>query len=176
MTELTKFWSGPGLNVCIKCVFKNVVKHSVKSQMAYTPAQATKRVTVTRALQHLAEVFVRGAVQFILERVRNQTLKVSVIRTVGVLYYTKQSITHWLQDRLQWKSTQREHALPRLTVIFPLWNFSCLNYWLFLIRNFRSKFSRCTTYDMIRYDTRCYFNVRSKADISQLNLPHGTDN
>ena len=26
---------------------------------------------------------------------------------------------------------------------------------------------------VIRYDTRCYFNVRSKADISQLNLPHG---
>jgi len=31
-------------------------------------------------------------------------------------------------------------------------------------------------YDTIRYDTRCYCNVRSKADISQLNLPHGTDN
>jgi len=28
----------------------------------------------------------------------------------------------------------------------------------------------------IRYDTRCYFNVRWKADISQLYLPHGTDN
>ena len=28
----------------------------------------------------------------------------------------------------------------------------------------------------IRYDTRCYFNVRSKADIRPLNLPHGTDN
>ena len=28
----------------------------------------------------------------------------------------------------------------------------------------------------IRYDTRCYFNVRSKADTTQLNLPHGTDN
>ena len=28
----------------------------------------------------------------------------------------------------------------------------------------------------IRYDTRCYFNVRSKADASQLNLPHGTNN
>jgi len=27
-----------------------------------------------------------------------------------------------------------------------------------------------------RHDTRCYFNVRSKADTSQLNLPHGTDN
>jgi len=25
----------------------------------------------------------------------------------------------------------------------------------------------------IRYDTRCNFNVRSKADMSQLNLPHG---
>ena len=31
-------------------------------------------------------------------------------------------------------------------------------------------------YDTIRYDTRCYFNVRSKADMSQLNLPHGNDN
>ena len=31
-------------------------------------------------------------------------------------------------------------------------------------------------YDTIRYDTRCCFNVRSKADMSQLNLPHGTDN
>ena len=28
----------------------------------------------------------------------------------------------------------------------------------------------------LRYDMRCYFNVCSKADISQLNLPHGTDN
>ena len=28
----------------------------------------------------------------------------------------------------------------------------------------------------LRYDTRCYINVRSKAGISQLNLPHGTDN
>ena len=31
-------------------------------------------------------------------------------------------------------------------------------------------------HNTIRYDTRCYFNVRSKADVSQLNLPHGTDN
>jgi len=28
----------------------------------------------------------------------------------------------------------------------------------------------------IRYDTRCYFNVRSKADTTQLNLPHETNN
>ena len=38
--------------------------------------------------------------------------------------------------------------------------------------------ARRIRYDTIRYDTRCYFNVRSKADIglSQLNLPHGNDN
>ena len=35
---------------------------------------------------------------------------------------------------------------------------------------------RKTLYDTIRYDTRCYFNVRSKANMSQLNLPHGTNN
>ena len=29
---------------------------------------------------------------------------------------------------------------------------------------------------LLRYDTRCYFNVHSKADMSQLNLPHGNDN
>jgi len=28
----------------------------------------------------------------------------------------------------------------------------------------------------IRYDTRCYFHVRSKGDMNQLNLPHGTKN
>ena len=33
-----------------------------------------------------------------------------------------------------------------------------------------------TAHFTIRYDTRCYFNVRSKANTSQLNLPHGNDN
>ena len=41
-------------------------------------------------------------------------------------------------------------------------------------------FSQCriklTCLTIAVYDTRCYFNVRSKADISQLNLRHGTDN
>ena len=31
-----------------------------------------------------------------------------------------------------------------------------------------------TTY-ITQYDTTCYSNVRSKADMSQLNLTHGTD-
>ena len=29
---------------------------------------------------------------------------------------------------------------------------------------------------LLSYDTRCYFNVRSKANMSRLNLPHGNDN
>jgi len=29
---------------------------------------------------------------------------------------------------------------------------------------------------VIRYHTRCCYNMQSKADMSQLNLPHGTDN
>ena len=32
--------------------------------------------------------------------------------------------------------------------------------------------SQLSLYNQLRYDTRCYFNVRSKADLSQLNLPH----
>jgi len=31
-------------------------------------------------------------------------------------------------------------------------------------------------YTLSTYDTTRYYNVRSKADMSQLNLPHGTDN
>ena len=30
-----------------------------------------------------------------------------------------------------------------------------------------------TRHDTIQHDTGCYFNVRSKADMGQLNLPHG---
>jgi len=40
----------------------------------------------------------------------------------------------------------------------------------------RSVSDSTASWNWIRYDTRCYFNVRSKADMSQLNLPHGADN
>ena len=33
-----------------------------------------------------------------------------------------------------------------------------------------------TDNNTIQNDTRCYFNVRSKADMTQLNLPHGNAN
>ena len=47
---------------------------------------------------------------------------------------------------------------------------------VFAYRYYRDKHMKYNHRGTIRHDTRCYFNVRSKADISQLNLPHGTDN
>ena len=44
------------------------------------------------------------------------------------------------------------------------------------VRSFFSLYVQCAMSLAIRYDSRCYFNVRSKADMSQLNLPHGNNN
>ena len=57
----------------------------------------------------------------------------------------------------------------------------CVNHYaLYLVYNViinKNKYSAIwymlTVWLTIRYDMRCYFNVSSKADISQLNLPHG---
>jgi len=72
------------------------------------------------------------------------------------------------------------------TVEFPMTHNHVTNYAVIFANKLRSptthargipkKIVRSECAKLIRYDTRCYFNVRSKADISQLNLPHGTDN
>jgi len=38
------------------------------------------------------------------------------------------------------------------------------------------EFNRGSSRPSLRYNTRCYFSVRSKADMSRLNLPHGNGN
>ena len=43
-------------------------------------------------------------------------------------------------------------------------------------KNNKTKLCLIKHWITIRYDTRCNFNVRSKADMSRLNLPHGNDN
>jgi len=58
------------------------------------------------------------------------------------------------------------------TCIWPSW---CRCHSL-SVASVKSRLVLLFWYDTIRYDTRWYFNVRSKADKSQLNLPHGTDN
>ena len=53
-----------------------------------------------------------------------------------------------------------------------IWTFFVFNFcFVYILRDGLLSVAVAT----IRHDTRCYFNVRSKADISQLNLPHGTD-
>ena len=47
---------------------------------------------------------------------------------------------------------------------------------LFITDSLISLHATVQFHDTIRYDTRCYINVRSKANMSQLNLPHATDN
>ena len=77
----------------------------------------------------------------------------------------------FLSPNQQCQSTEGKRWLLNTTVSKQQWckktNFNRFT------RPNRTLVLQCFT---IRYDTRCYFNVRSKADISQLNLPHGTDN
>ena len=69
-----------------------------------------------------------------------------------------------------------------LTPLLRVWSQSVLIAYITVLRTWiQANWSNAVagsgrSYDTIRYDTRCYFNVRSKADISRLNLPHGTDN
>ena len=46
---------------------------------------------------------------------------------------------------------------------------------LAMIINVCSCFSAEITHNMIQYNTRCCFNVLSKADMSQIDRPHGTN-
>ena len=71
------------------------------------------------------------------------------------------------------------HSL--ITCTFKVWNTGTYKYFpnLFSLRNlpeYYSTFYTVHSWHTIRYDTRCYFNMHSKADISQLNLPHRTKN
>ena len=65
---------------------------------------------------------------------------------------------------------------PRFTPDLP----SALSVRLSMLRESRAGHNKLLNsfinYITIRYDTRCYFNVRSKADIGRLNLRHGNDN
>ena len=72
------------------------------------------------------------------------------------------------------ESTAGPVLKPDLANPWKLLRYSALEVFLNDMRYINPRFTYLLTY--LQYDTRCYFNVRSKADISQLNLPHGTDN
>ena len=56
--------------------------------------------------------------------------------------------------------------------VTTLWRYTNLFIYLFII--LARDVGQTDTQTDVRFDTRCYFNVRSVADVSQLNLPHGT--
>jgi len=77
------------------------------------------------------------------------------------------------------------HITSKLS-LFDHVHFQSMKYWyvqifpyLFSLQNlpeYYSTFYTVHSWHTTRYDTRCYFNMHSKADISQLNLPHRTKN
>ena len=54
------------------------------------------------------------------------------------------------------------------------WSSDCHELTTDVISILSRRASRCVY--TIRYDTRCYFSMHSKADMNQLNLPHRNDN
>jgi len=83
----------------------------------------------------------------------------------------------WHDAVVQLAEPDRLHAehvsLPSRTASFGV-NRS-INQQIFTVAKVVQPLARTTSW-LMRYDTRCYFNVRSKADMSRLNLPHGNDN
>jgi len=85
-----------------------------------------------------------------------------------------------------WFATQSLQCKPKsrqvLTLVLnAVYRHTALSLYFCILVTFRPKFALTPNSEtgikeaaMLRYDKKCYFNVRSKADISQLNLPHGT--
>jgi len=85
-----------------------------------------------------------------------------------------------------WFATKSLQCKPKsrqvLTLVLnAVYRHTALSLYFCILVTFRPKFALTPNSEtgikeaaMLRYDKKCYFNVRSKADISQLNLPHGT--
>jgi len=91
----------------------------------------------------------------------------SMMRKICSHHYKQQNTSKWLiREATQITLTQN--------VTHYCLNCTHVNYTRLLARLYTTL--KLVFHYQIRYDTRCYFNVRSKANMSQLNLPHGTDN
>ena len=84
-----------------------------------------------------------------------------------------------ITDDLNADSGRQADALATYTLIKRLQDKTSMK----KVKTVRSLFTNVTSLStarcdwvVIRYDARCDFNVRLKADTSQLNLPHGTYN
>ena len=81
--------------------------------------------------------------------------------------------THVVQSgRSHWSSRGAVPVSSVPFIVHVLWTLSFIRNSIHQQTGSRIVKKRLT----IRCDTRCYFNVRSKADMNRLNLPHGDDN
>ena len=94
----------------------------------------------------------------------------SSIESVDSLLF---SPSQWLMSEQQWWAFGKSQSWLGFESWFEhIWGFD-LNY-KHLVKRSRFDFRfDLKYYDTIRYDTRCYINMRSKVNMSQLNLPHG---
>jgi len=102
-----------------------------------------------------------------------ETTRAAILDAFHWGYMLSQVPSGWLAQRFGGK---RVFGLMMLTsslstVLVPV--AARTHLFLLLSLRFIAGVGAVRRYDTIRYDTRCYFNVRSKADISRLNLPHG---
>jgi len=100
----------------------------------------------------------------------------SLIKAIYCLpsyFYLNMSISYITE--LEWR-TKSTSVNKNMTKLWRHWvtDRFCRSHITVVIVNNALTRRRCVR--IVRYDTRCYFNLRSKADTSQLNLPHGTNN
>ena len=88
-------------------------------------------------------------------------------------FYLNMSISYIAELEWRTKSTSVNKNMTKLWRHWVTGRFCRSHITVVIVNNALTR-RRCVR--IVRYDTRRYFNVRSKADTSQLNLPHGTNN
>jgi len=92
------------------------------------------------------------------------------VGTKQVFNKNKKNVARYLQSRFSY-NTRLKYASKYITA-HKTNRTEQIQKYVLIVPTARSRIRVRT----IRYDTRCYFNVRSKADMSQLSLPHGNNN
>ena len=97
-----------------------------------------------------------------------------VCRLRGSCFASLQEVVHdGAGTRLGWRAVRQLECRLAADRLGTLQSHTTQHVSIVKQRITRCQLPRSYTTCTIRYDTRRYFNVRSKADTSQLNLPHG---
>ena len=130
-------------------------------------ANNAKKCLLRKTKKRMLNVFIRNVDEKLVRQTQFQT---AVVVAMPGSYQCGENNQRFGHDRHRRRSRNRK-SLASLK--FDLTSFA-------VYVHFRSRKAYCLCKSRsgvtIRYDTRSYFNVRSKSDMSQLNLPHGTNN